>query len=337
MKIGILKEINRNEKRVVLRPKEVGELVKRGNTVYVETKAGVGVGFSDKDYENRGAKIRDCDFVYRNSDMLLKLRSPTDSEFKKIKNKILFSMLHTGQNPKRVGFIKENKIKAVEMESVKNEFNERYVDATDITGEAGVLYATRFLQKIPEETNVLVLGYGRVGSGAITMCNKLGMNVKILRKSEYDNIEHFMKGKDILVNAIAWPDEERLKKNYLVTRDMLKRLNKGAIVLDLSVDYPNPVETCKPTTLTKPWFELDGIIHISIYGYPGLVPVSSVNRYSKQILPLVAEIAGNEGLERIEEISQAGKHIYEATIFPTEKEKKFVEEKVSEEGAAYGK
>jgi alanine dehydrogenase len=314
MIIGILKETNKNEKRVALRPLHVKKLVKAGHKVYVETKAGLGVNFSDEDYEKMGAQIKSTQEVYDKSDMLLKLRSPTDSEFKKINNKILFSMLHATQNPKRIKMIQSKKITAIEMESIKSEFGERYIDATDITGEIGVLYATHFLQKIPEECEVLVLGYGRVGSGAIKMCDRLGMNVKILRKSEYKHIAHFMKGKDILINAIAWPEEERKNKAYIVTRDMLKNLNKGGVIVDLSVDYPNPIETCKPTTLTQPWFELDGIIHMSIYGYPGLVPVSSVTRYSKQLIPLVLEIANNNGVKNLDKRSSIGKDISRAVI-----------------------
>jgi alanine dehydrogenase len=314
MIIGILKEINKNEKRVALRPLHVKKLVKAGHKVYVETKAGLGVNFSDEDYEKMGAQIKSTQEVYDKSDMLLKLRSPTDSEFKKIKNKILFSMLHATQNTKRIKMIQDKGIKAVEMESIMNDFNERYVDATDITGEIGVLYATHFLQKIPEECEVLVLGYGRVGSGAIKMCDRLGMKVKILRKCEYKHIAHFMKGKDILINAIAWPEEERKNKAYIVTRAMLKNLNRGAVIVDLAVDYPNPIETCKPTTLTQPWFKLDGIIHMSIYGYPGLVPVSSVTRYSKQLLPLVREIADNGGVKDLDKRSDLGKDIFKAVI-----------------------
>lgn len=314
MIIGILKEINRNEKRIVLRPKEVSKIVGKGHTVYVETKGGIGVGFSDEDYKKAGAQIKSVDEVYSQSDMLLKLRSPTDNEFKKIKNKILFSMLHTGQNPKRMKFIKENGITAIEMESVKNEFNERYIDATDITGEIGVLYALRFLKKVPEDVKVLMLGYGRVGSGAIKMCNRLNMKVKILRKGEYKHISHFLKGKDLLINAIAWPDEDRQNKNYVVTRSMLKNLNKCAVILDLAVDYPNPIETCKPTTLTKPWFTLDGVVHISIYGYPGLVPISSVNRYSRQTFPLVLEVADNKGVDGLEKRGSLGKDIANAVV-----------------------
>ncbi len=315
MIIGILKEINKNERRVVLRPKEVRKLIKAGHKVYVEEKAGEGVFHSNVDYAAVGAQILPREKVYSDSDMLVKLRCPTDIEFKKINDKILFSMLHSAQNPKRIGFINKNKVSAIEMESVHNEFNERYVDATDMTGEVGVLYALQFLNKLPNECQVLILGYGRVGGGAISMCHKLGMNVKILRKSEYKHIKHFMTGKDLIINAICWPDEERLKKNYIITKDMLKLLNPEGVILDLSVDYPNPIETCKPTTLTKPWFTEEGITHISIYGYPGLIPVSSVNRYSPQILPIILEIANNGGLKGLEEKSSLGRDIINAKIF----------------------
>lgn len=314
MRIGILKETNRGEARVILRPEEVENISAHGHRVLLEATAGDGVGFSDEAYEAAGATIKSTDEVYRQSNMLVKLRSPTDTEFKKIHDKILFSMLHTGQNSKRIGFIKKNGITAVEIESIKNDFLERYVDATDITGEVGVLYALRFIKKIPEETKVLILGYGRVGSAAIATCNRLNMNTKILRKSEYRHLDHFLKGKDVLINAICWPEEDQRRKNYLVTRKMLQHLNKGAVILDLSVDYPNPIETCKPTTLSKPWFELDGFPHISLYGYPGLVPLSSVNRYSKQALPLLLEIADNGGLRGIEKRSVLGRHIKNATI-----------------------
>ena len=111
MIIGILREINRNEKRVVLRPRDAKTIVEKGNSVYVETGAGIGVNYSDDDFKKAGAQIKSTDEIYSKSDMLLKLRAPTDTEFKKIKNKILFSMIHSRQNPKRVRFIKFVKVR----------------------------------------------------------------------------------------------------------------------------------------------------------------------------------------------------------------------------------
>src|SRR5690606_17694373 len=122
---------------------------------------------------------------------------------------MLFSMLHHEQNPEYVYELGKRGGVAVGMESLKNVAGERLVDATDITGEVGVLYACQHLRVMPQEAKVLVLGYGRVGSGAISMASKLGMDVKILRKSEYAHLPHFLKGTDLLINAISWPAEER--------------------------------------------------------------------------------------------------------------------------------
>lgn len=227
-------------------------------------------------------------------------------------------MLHHEQNPEHVAELGNRGAMAVEMESIFTEARERVVDATDITGEVGVLYAAQHLKVMPQEAQVLVLGYGRVGSGAITMANRLGMKVKILRKEEYPHIEHFMKGKDLLINGISWPAEERAKKNYLVTRDMLNSMNPFGVVLDLAVDYPNPIQTCRPTSLSNPWYVEAEKVHIGIYGYPGLVPVTCAKRYSRQILTVVKEIIANEGLKEIGKRGPLGKAIQNATVNPDE-------------------
>ena len=156
-----------------------------------------------------------------------------------------------------------------------------------------MLYGFNLALKSPGECKILVLGYGQVASGAISVASKLGAQVKILRKSGYKDIKYHLKGKDILVNGITWPQYHRDKKDYVVTKKMLKLLNPGAIVVDISADFPNPIETCRPTYLNDPWYEIDGIKHICIYGYPALVPVTSSQKYSRQLLPLILDIAEN--------------------------------------------
>ena len=121
----------------------------------------------------------------------------------------------------------------------------------------------------------------------------MGAKVDGMRRPEIKNIEEYLIGKDIVVNAIRWPKYKRDKKEYIITRDMLKHLNPGAIVLDLAVDEPNPIETCHATSLQNPWYYEEGVKHICIYGYPGLAPVSCSRRYSSQIMPLVLDIADN--------------------------------------------
>ncbi|MBW2975314.1 hypothetical protein KY366_06355 [Candidatus Woesearchaeota archaeon] len=293
MKIGIAKENGLADKRAVLLPEEVKKLVKAGNEVFVEKGLGKGIYIDDSEYKKAGATIVGETKEVFSNDLILKLRCPSDNEFLMIKDSILFSMLHIEQNLERIKLIKKQKIKAIAMEKVVNEHGERMVDCTEMTGEQAMLYAFNLAMKSPSECSILILGYGRVASGAINLANKLGAKVKILRKSEYKSIKYHLKGKDMLINGIRWPKYHRDKKDYVVTRKMLRLLNPGAVVVDISVDYPNPIETCRPTYPNDPWYEIDNIKHVGIYGYPALAPLSSARRYSKQLLPLILDIAKN--------------------------------------------
>ncbi len=317
MIIAIPKETAEHEIRVALLPNAVRSLVQAGHEVWVEKNAAFELGHFDREYESAGAKIvTDRAKLFGESRLVVKLKAPSAQEFALLNNNLLFSMLHHEQNPEFVQELGRHGVVAVEMESLKNDADERLVDATDITGEVGVLYACQHLRVMPQDARALVLGYGRVGSGAITMASKLGMDLKILRKSEYPHLPHFLKGVDLLINAISWPVEERAKKKYLVTQEMLDNMNPNGVVLDLSVDFPNPIQTCRPTTLSNPWYREHGKVHIGIYGYPGLVPVSCTRRYSEQILPIVRAIADHGSLDDIESIGDLGHFIARATVRP---------------------
>jgi hypothetical protein len=189
--------------------------------------------------------------------------------------------------------------KAIAMELIRNRAGERLIQCTDIAGEQGMIMAFHLVKKQPGACRVLFLGYGAISSGALQVAFSLGAQVKILRKREFRHIRHFVRGKDIIVNGIAWPKEQRERKDYLITRKMLKLMNKGGIILDLSVDYPNIIESCRPTLIDRPTYEVDGITHICIFGYPVLASVSSVRRYSRQILPILLKIASVKRLDRL--------------------------------------
>mgnify|MGYP001560344263 FL=1 len=111
----------------------------------------------------------------------------------------------------------------------------------------------------------------------------------------------------MLVNGIAWPKEMRDCKVYVVTRDMLKLMSRPAMIIDLSADYPSPIETCRPTNMKTPLFETEGVVHMGIHGYPALAPLSSSMRYSQQLLPIILEIA-SKGLANV------GPHIANAIV-----------------------
>ncbi|MBN3032846.1 MAG: hypothetical protein JW873_02000 [Candidatus Saganbacteria bacterium] len=293
MKIGIAKETVPGEVRVVILPAEVEKIVKAGHQVFVEKNAGRGVYAFDEDYIKAGAEVMEDPAEIYNKDIVAKLKAPSPPEFQllKIKDNIVLSMFHHQQQPWNIDMLKAANSVVVALEMLRNEAGERLVNCNRMTGQQGMLYAFQQSPKVPEECSVLMLGYGEVATGALQVAFALGANVKILRRSEYANLEHFIRDKDIVVNAIKWPNEKREKKEYLITRPLLGLLSRGAIILDLAVDQPGPIETTRPTSLAEPFFIEEGVKHICVYGYPSLSPVSSSRRYSRQITAVLLEIA----------------------------------------------
>ncbi len=223
--------------------------------------------------------------------IVVKLKPPIPAEFRLLRNNLLFCMLHAEQYPQYARFLKKAGSRAIAMEMIKNRAGERLISCCELAGEQGMLMAFHLAKKSPGDCNVLMLGYGSIASGSLRIAFSLRARLKILRKSEYRYIRHFLRHRDIVVNGICWPKEKRDNKKYLITKDMLTLLNKGGIILDLSVDYPSPIETCRPTLIDRPSYEVDGITHIGIFGYPGLAPISSAARYSRQVLPILLKLA----------------------------------------------
>jgi len=301
MNIGIAKEISARGKeiRAILLPREIKRIVEAGHKVVAEKGLGLRMGISDAEYREAGATItRDRSKLFT-QDIVVKLKPPLPDEFKLMRNNIVFSMLHAEQNPHFVKMMDNVNVKAIAMELIKNRAGERLVQCTDVSGEQGMIMAFHLAKKSPSDCQVLVLGYGAVSSGALRVALALDAKVKILRKSEYRYIKHFIRNVDILVNGLAWPKDKRDSKEYLVTKKMIHLMNRHGIVLDLSVDYPNPVETSHPTLISKPTYTVNGITHIGIFGYPGLAPISSSSRYSRQVLPLLLKIAAVKKLSRL--------------------------------------
>jgi alanine dehydrogenase len=301
MDIGIAREISAGGKevRAIMLPREVRRIVEEGHRVFAEKALGLRMGITDAEYRDAGAIItRDRKKIFT-KDILVKLKPPLPDEFKMMRNNILFSMLHAEQNPKFVEMMDRVNVKAVAMELIINRAGERLVQCTDISGEQGMLMSFHIAKKSPSDCKVIVLGYGAISSGALRIAYSLGADVRILRKKEYIHAKHFIRHADIVVNGIAWPKEKRDNKEYIITKNMLKLMNPFGVILDLSVDFPNPIETCHPTLINNPTYVVDGVTHISIFGYPGLAPISSSARYSRQVLPLLLKIASVKKLSRL--------------------------------------
>ena len=317
MIIAVPKETEDLEKRVMVLPGSVRELVENGHEVRVQVGAGLEIRVSDSEYQQNGAKLNaEPKDLYAGAGMVVKLKAPAPSEFSLMENLILFCMLHSEQNPERIYHLGNRKLVAVEMENVRDSKNQRIINQTGITGEVGVYYALRHFDKLPRDSNALVLGYGNVSTGAIETLSRIGMRIKILRKSEFKYIAQYLKEADLLVNGISWPKPNRDAMRYLVTRDMIRNSNPGLVILDLAVDYPGPIETMHSTTYANPFYIEEGRVHIAIYGYPGLVPVSSSIIYDKQVQPITLLIANNGGLSRIKSRGELGKAVYGAILDP---------------------
>jgi len=301
MNIGIAREIAARGKeiRVILLPREVKRIVEEGHSVLAERDLGKRLHVDDEKYREVGASItRNRAKVFR-QDIVVKLKPPLPQEFRLMRNNLLFSMLHAEQNTRYVGMLGKAGAKAIAMELIKNSAGERLIQCTDIAGEQGMIMAFHLARKSPKDCKILVLGYGAISSGALDVAFSLGAQVKILRKAEFRYIRHFMRGVDIVVNGIAWPREKRDAGEYFITRPMLGLMNKDGIILDLSVDCPNIIETCHQTAIDRPTYVVNGITHISIFGYPVLAAATSAKRYSRQVLPILLKIASAKRLGRL--------------------------------------
>ncbi|MBI4149799.1 hypothetical protein HY488_00185 [Candidatus Woesearchaeota archaeon] len=317
MRICVPRETYPLEKRVMVLPSAAKSLVDAGHDVFVQLGAASELDIADNEYVAAGAKIiADDQELYGLAEMIVKLKAPSPQEFSLMHDAILFSMFHSEQNPVHIYYAGLQNLVVVEMERIRDGKQKRLIDQTDVTGEVGVYYALRHSQKMPEDMKAVILGYGNVASGAIKACAKLGIQYKIIRRSEFKFISEYLKDADILINGLAWPESARAKKEYVVTRENIQNTTPGFIVLDLSVDFPNPIETVHPTTYANPFYLEEGRVHISIYGYPGLVPKTSGRIYSEQVLPLALTIANNGGLRGIREKGELGRAISRAILDP---------------------
>ncbi len=309
MDIGLGRESNPGEKRVVLLPEEVKELAVENN-IYVERGAGERIGIGDDEYEKAGAKIVSKEKVYACS-LVTRLKESKIEELALMRpGAAMMSMMHLSAVPDTRFFIEKQKIIAISLEEIKNPLNKRMVEALHQTGYLAMEKGFELWGKDPSKCLVKIMGYGNVAYGAIQCAARKFARVIILHKRDFKNMTEHIPGTDILVNALNWPQEKQ-GKEMIITRDMLKLFKKESVVLDLisNVKGHSPVETMRPTTLDDIAYEVDGVIHSSCWGWPGLDPLNISRRYSIQVMPIIKEIA-QCGLDALPE------YIKKATYFP---------------------
>ena len=328
MIIGVPKEIKNNENRVALTPAGVTEMVKRGHTVYVQATAGEGSGFTDEDYKTAGANIfPTIEEVYAIAEMIIKVKEPIESEYKLIKkNQLVFTYFHfASYEPLTHAMIESGAVcLAYETVEKKDRSLPLLVPMSEVAGRMSIQEGAKYLEKplkgrgillggVPgvKPAEVLVLGGGIVGTQAAKMAAGLGAHVTIMDVSlprlrqlddimpanvdtmmsnEY-NIREMIQRADLIVGAVLIPGA---KAPNLVTRDMLKLMKPGTVLVDVAVDQGGCIETCKPTTHENPTFIIDDIVHYCVANMPGAVPYTSTLALTNATLPYAIQLA-NKG------------------------------------------
>lgn len=321
MIIGMLKEIKAGESRVIITPIEAGELCAQGHKVLIQSKAGEKAGFEDEKYIETGAEIRpDMKSIYDESDMVVKVKEIEPIEYDLIREgQIIFTCIHPAASREEVDVLIKKRAIAFTAEDTH-----RYGSPNcEVAGKLGALMGVHHLLNInggsgqlvcgiggAPGANALVLGAGIVGKGATQILSSLGarvtlmdINIGILRQveeifpknvqtmvSNRQNIKKILPGIDIIINCVKWPKH---RTDHLVTRDMLKMMKKGSVIVDVSADVGGAIETYKPTTHDNPTFILDGIVHYGVDNIPGAAAHTTSIAYAASAFPHFQSIANN--------------------------------------------
>lgn len=309
MIIGIPKEIKISENRVGMTEAGVRQLVQEGHSVVVEENAGLGSLISNDEYEKAGAKIlNSAKEVFAKADMIVKVKEPLPDEYEFLRpDLILYTYLHLAAEPKLTKVLVEKKVKAVAYETIQDSSGNLplLTPMSEVAGRMATQIGAFYLQKDhggkgillggvtgTQAGRVTIIGGGVVGTNAAKMAVGLGAEVTILDLnhkrlaylddifqgrvrtlySNAQNIEQSVVESDLLIGGILVTGSKAPK---LVTKEMVLRMSKGSVVVDVAVDQGGCIETCRPTSHTHPTYEVDGVIHYCVPNMPGVVARTS--------------------------------------------------------------
>ena len=325
MKVGVPSEIKAQESRVGLTPLSVQELINHGHDVLIENNAGFGAGFENADYEKAGAKIvPKADDVFDDSDMIVKVKEPQSEEVSMLReNQILFTYLHLSAAPELTKGLVDSKSICIAYETVTDENNRLPLLApmSAVAGRMSIQAGAHSLEK-PQEGrglliggapgvnpgNVLILGGGVVGENAATIATGMEAKVYIVDKSESRlkelqmkfgdriitlvsgdiNLQEYVAETDLLIGGVLIPGANAPK---LVSKEMIKSMKRGSVIVDVAIDQGGCVETSKPTTHANPTYVVDDVVHYCVANMPGGVPMTSTLALNAATLPFVLNLA----------------------------------------------
>ena len=341
MKIGVPKEIKTQEYRVGLTPESVMELTRAGHDVFVQTSAGLGLGASDGDYVRAGAKMLDhAAEVFAAAEMIVKVKEPQAIECAMLRpNHTLFTYLHLAADKPQAEALIKSGATCIAYETVTNAAGRLPLlqPMSQVAGRMSINVGAYALMKTQRgrglllggvpgvpPANVVILGGGVAGVHAAEMANGARANVTVFDRSmsrleELDvqfagavdtiyatqaAIDRAVIEADLVIGAVLIPGASAPK---LVTREHLKKMRAGAVLVDISIDQGGCFETSRPTTHDDPIYEVDGILHYCVANMPGAVPRTSTYALNNVTLPFALDLA-NKGAKAA---LKADKHLAE--------------------------
>lgn len=327
MLIGVPKEIKNHEYRVGMIPGSARELISHGHQVIVETNAGTGIGFSDQDYIEVGAEIRNtASEIFEQADMIVKVKEPLTEERAKLReDQILFTYLHLAPDLPQTKDLIKSKSVCIAYETVTSDNGSLPLLApmSEVAGRMSIQAGAQCLEKskagrgmllggVPgvSPAKVVIIGGGVVGSNAAQMAIGMGANVVILDRSidvlrrldaqfgaqletvfsSKDALEQHVLSADLVIGGVLIPGAAAPK---LVTEEMIKRMKPGAAVVDVAIDQGGCFATSHATTHAEPTYIVDDVVHYCVANMPGAVPRTSTFALNNATLPYIISIANN--------------------------------------------
>lgn len=324
MIFGLLKDIKAGEYRVICTPMEVASIISSGHTVLAQKDCGKVSGFSNEAYEKAGAEIVDsAEEMYARCDMVAKVKEFEESEYNLLReNQIILGCIHPAGHPEEVDAILKSKCIAFTAEDCH-----RYGSPNcEAAGKQGALFGLESMLTInggkgkyvggfagAPGMNVVILGGGLVGQGALSVLHALGANVTVMDINvgvlrmlgdKYsskintmfctkETITSVLPQTDMVINAVKWPKQ---RKDFLIDKEMLKLMEPGSVLVDISNDDPGAIESSHETHHDNPRYVVNGVVHYCVSNIPGAVAHSTSISYAVEMLPAILSIL-NDGIE----------------------------------------
>jgi len=278
MKIAVPKEVKNNENRVGLSPDSVSFLIKQGHQLFIESKAGLGIGFSDDDYLKSGAIIiKDKNSLYEQANLIVKVKEPLPEEFPFFnESHTLFTYLHLAADMKNAKNLAKTGVTGIAYETITSDSGAMPLLApmSNIAGQISILVGSYFLLRPNNGLGVMLGNFEGIDRRIVTVIGAGVAGTEAIKKALINNAH---------VKVID------LSK--VITRDMLSVMKEGSVIVDISIDQGGCIETSQPTTHDDPVFIKDGVVHYCVTNMPGAVPLTATLALNKATLPYISRLA----------------------------------------------